>query len=68
MPNILYAMLGFGALYAFVGLDDMPSDYDVAKEAERIYCENVVMWHNNNYGHPDYQGIFESVCKPEYNL
>ena len=66
--NAFYGILAIASIYLISQLNGMPSELQIAKDAEKRYCENVVLWHHNKNGHPDYREIFDSVCKPEYRL
>jgi len=66
--KIFFTFAILSSIYFIAQLNGMPSELQIAKDAEKRYCENVVLWHHNKNGHPDYREIFESVCKPEYRL
>ncbi len=46
------------------------SDFEEAKAQELRYCADVATWRvyqmtdgSSRYGHPDYKGIYDEVCK-----
>jgi hypothetical protein len=53
----------------------MESDLDIALAEEFQYCSDVELWKtfemtdgSSQYGHPDFKGIYKSVCMPKYRM
>ena len=70
--KLILAILVIPVIYCFTMME---SDLDIAMAQEFQYCSDVELWKtfemtdgSSQYGHPDYKGIYDSVCIPKYRM
>ena len=68
MRNLIGIAAGLLVIVGFLLVSG--SDFEEAKAAEFRYCSDVALWRtyqmadgSSRYGHPDYKGIYDDVCK-----
>jgi hypothetical protein len=66
LTGIAAGLLVYRRIFLWLG----GSDFEEAKAAEFRYCSDVALWRtyqmtdgSSRYGHPDYKGIYDDVCR-----